>query len=242
MDYNFIEVDNLNVGYSKLGSGEDLILLHGIWSYSRTYLKLLKELSKNYTVYALDLPGFGKSSDPNEVWSFEDYSEFLYKFVKKLKLNKFTLVAHSGAGGIAIIFANNHPLSLNRLVLISAFGVEGVSYFTFAKAILVKSFVELFSLRGLLSLSYTISGAIYNFFKHGTYIFKLIRENKNKNMTEHIRNIKVNTLLLWGDKDEYFPLSHARKFNQLIKKSELKILKGNHDLCLMYPEKIKEFL
>ena len=84
MDY-FVKIDEFNVRYLKLGNGNNLVFLHGIWNYSKTYMKLLKELSKKYAVYALDLPGFGKTNRPNIVWTYEDYAKFLYKFVKELK-------------------------------------------------------------------------------------------------------------------------------------------------------------
>jgi hypothetical protein len=49
--------------YAKKGSGEPLILIHGLASGVSSFMwrKNFDELSKNYTVYALDMPGFGKS-------------------------------------------------------------------------------------------------------------------------------------------------------------------------------------
>ena len=42
--------------------------------------------------------------------------------------------------------------------------------------------------------------------------------------------------------DDYFPLSQAERFNRLLTKSDLRIIKGDHDWCLIYPEKIMDFL
>jgi len=242
MDY-FVKVDEFNIRYLKLGNGNNLVFLHGIWNYSKTYMKLLKGLSKKYTVYALDFPGFGKTNRPNTVWMYEDYAEFLYKFVKKLNLDKFVLVGHSGSGGIAIMFASKYPRLIRKLVLIDSVGVqEKISFFTFVRVILIKTFREMFSFRGLIALRLTLFSFLNNFFRNGFYIFKVIKKNKDLNLDDYIKKIKINTLLLWGEKDEYFPLSHAEKFKDLLNNSELRIVRGNHDWCLIYPEKIKEFL
>ena len=242
MDY-FVKVDEFNVRYLKLGKGDNLIFLHGTWNYSKTYMKLLKELSKKYAVYALDLPGFGKTNRPNIVWTYEDYAKFLYKFVKELKLNKFLLIGHSGSGGVAIMFASKYSKLIKKLVLIDSIGVqEKISFFTFVRVILLKALKEIFSFRGLMALKLMLFSFLNNFFRNGFYIFKVIKKNKDRNLDDYIKKIKINTLLLWGEKDEYFPLSHAKKFKDLLNNSELRIVRGNHDWCLIYPEKIKGFL
>ena len=242
MDY-FVKVDEFNVRYLKLGKGDNLIFLHGVWNYSKTYLPLLKELSKKYTVYASDLPGFGRTNNPIEIWTYEDYSNFLYKFIKKIKINEFVLVGHSGSGGIAIVFASKYTKLIKELFLIDSVGVQDkISFFTFVRVILIKTFREFLSFRGLITLKSMGLSFLNNFFRHGFYIFKVIKRNKNCNLDESIKKIKTKTLLLWGNKDEYFPLDHANKFKKLLKNSELKVIKGNHDWCLMHPEKIKELL
>ncbi|MAF50736.1 MAG: hypothetical protein CMH64_01465 [Nanoarchaeota archaeon] len=86
------------------------------------------------------------------------------------------------------------------------------------------------------------AGSLYNFYKHGFYVFRIIKKNKDIDLENFIKRIKIKTLLIWGETDEYFSMLQARKFNKLIRNSELKIIKGNHDWCLLYPEKIREIL
>jgi len=242
MDY-FVKVEEFNVRYLKLGKGDNLVFLHGIWSYSETYLSLLKELSRKYTVYALDLPGFGKTNNPNEIWTYEDYARFLYKFFRKLRLDEFVLVGHSGGGGIAIVFTSKYPKIIKNLVLIDSVGVQDrISFFVFVRAILLKTLKEIFSFKGLIALKSITVSFLNNFFSHGFYIFRVIKKNKDSNLDDYIKKIKIKTLLLWGDRDEYFPLDYANKFKILLENSELKIVKGNHDWCLIHPEKIERFL
>ncbi|MAF50735.1 MAG: hypothetical protein CMH64_01460 [Nanoarchaeota archaeon] len=111
-------MDFSKIKYTKLGNGEPLIFLHGVWNHSGTYIKLIKEFSNFYTVYALDLPGFGRSLTPEKPLSFEEYAEFLSGFVETLGLNKITLVGHSGSGGVAIVFASSFSKQLDKLFLI----------------------------------------------------------------------------------------------------------------------------
>ena len=52
----------------------------------------------------LDLPGFGQSDEPKEIWNIFDYAEMVNYFVKELKINDPILIGHSFGGRVAIKF------------------------------------------------------------------------------------------------------------------------------------------
>jgi pimeloyl-ACP methyl ester carboxylesterase len=66
----YIEFDGKTLHYLKGGSGEPLILVHGIGQSLYTWREVFELLCENYTVFALDLIGMGYSSRPESY----DYS------------------------------------------------------------------------------------------------------------------------------------------------------------------------
>lgn len=107
-------VDNRNI----------LLLVHGIGARAGSvWDDLLPELANEYHVVAPDLPGFGRSSQGNHLYSPEAYAAFLDWLIKSLPTKPVTLVGHSLGGGIALMYGARHGAELERLVLVDAVGV-----------------------------------------------------------------------------------------------------------------------
>ncbi len=82
-------IDDLVVHYERIGSGLVLILVHG-WADSLSgFYEMQRSLGKDYDVIALDLPGFGQSSQPSKAWTLNDYAKCLSKFSVKLKVDTY---------------------------------------------------------------------------------------------------------------------------------------------------------
>ena len=83
-----IKVNDLNINYKTIGDGKiPIVLLHGWGVSSDKYVELAKTLypilNAQYSILILDLPGFGKSNEPNKNWKLDDYVEFVDEFIKK---------------------------------------------------------------------------------------------------------------------------------------------------------------
>ena len=59
-----IVIDDLKVSYNQYGEGKNLILLHG-WGQNKEMMDLLGKKLDGYKITSIDLPGFGKSDEPN---------------------------------------------------------------------------------------------------------------------------------------------------------------------------------
>ena len=82
-----IKVKNVLVNYIQYGEGKDILLLHG-WGQNIEMMKILGDnFSNRFRITILDFPGFGESSEPEEVWSIKDYSDMLEEFIKELDIN-----------------------------------------------------------------------------------------------------------------------------------------------------------
>ena len=87
----FLE-DGSFIRYKKSGSGKPLVLLHTIRNRLEYFDQIMPLLEDSYTVYALDLPGFGASPVSKAVNYDEPYmTDALAQFIVKNKLNKLIM-------------------------------------------------------------------------------------------------------------------------------------------------------
>lgn len=95
--------NKVEINYYHQGQGGiTLLFLHG-WCINSTYWEnQLSHFSNNYNVYALDLPGFGKSTAKRENWTIEEYAKDINEFIETLDLKNIVIVGHSMAGEIMI--------------------------------------------------------------------------------------------------------------------------------------------
>ncbi len=121
----FITVDDLKVRYWDEGSGDPLLLIHGLGVPVETWAWNIEALSNRHRVIALDIPGFGKSSrlTRNGVYSLEYAGQFLYRFVTGLEILRLSVAGNSMGGMLAIQFALMHPEVMGSLILVDSAGL-----------------------------------------------------------------------------------------------------------------------
>lgn len=93
-------------------------LVHGLGVSSRYMTALARELSPFYRVFAVDLPGFGRSEKPPSPFGLVEFSEALANWMRATGLRSATLVANSYGCQIAVELATRRPRMVERLVLI----------------------------------------------------------------------------------------------------------------------------
>lgn len=117
----------VEINYYQQGHGDTTALfLHG-WCIDGTYWKNQVEyFSKKYNVYAIDLPGFGKSKAKRTSWTIEEYANDVTAFIDTMNLKNVVIIGHSMAGEIMLQVAlTNNP----RIA-----GIVGVDNFKFIDA------------------------------------------------------------------------------------------------------------
>lgn len=98
------------------GRKAPLLLLHGAGGTHMHWPASLRRLS-DWNVYALDLPGHGKSAGPGRD-SIAAYRDVVYGFVQALGLGRVVLAGHSMGGAIVQDFALHYPGRLAGIVLV----------------------------------------------------------------------------------------------------------------------------
>ena len=82
-----IKVNGITLEYSKEGTGEPLILLHGNGEDHHIFDKLAEKLKEKFTVYAIDSRNHGKSSMTDD-YSYETMAEDIFSFINALELGR----------------------------------------------------------------------------------------------------------------------------------------------------------
>lgn len=110
------------LAYTKTGEGaEPLILLHGIPTSSYLWRDGALRLDERFTVYAVDMLGYGDSDKPELAdLSLPAQAEYLVAFATALELRSFHLAAHDIGGGVAQLVAITQPDKIRKLVLIGS--------------------------------------------------------------------------------------------------------------------------
>lgn len=124
-EVNYQKVRNINIAYIDEGTSDEvLLLIHGLGTSAKSWIKNIPELSKKFRVIAVDLPGYGKSEKGYYKYSMSWNALVLKELLDELNIDKATFVGHSMGGQISLHAAMNHPEKVKNLVLISSAGFE----------------------------------------------------------------------------------------------------------------------
>ena len=240
-------INNMNIHYHVSGQGKNVILLHGWGGSIKSFEPVHKNLEKDFTVYSLDLPGFGKSQEPAEPWGAEEYADTVEKFIKELAIDKPILVGHSHGGKTSILVAAGKRVELNKVILVDSAGIKPKRSFNYyARVYFFKACKNLFKLPFLNKYSDQVIESMRK--KFGSSDYKnasgVMRQTLVKLVNTDVRHllpeIRVSTLLIWGDKDTATPLSDGQLMEKLIPDAGLVVLKNCGHFS--YLEKLQEFL
>lgn len=117
-DTSTATVDGLEIAYRRAGSGEPIVLLHGIPTSSRLWDFAGADLANDFDVIAPDLVGFGESAKPlDRDVSVSAQADLLPGLLDALGLERATVVGHDIGGAVAQILAVRRPDRLARLGL-----------------------------------------------------------------------------------------------------------------------------
>jgi pimeloyl-ACP methyl ester carboxylesterase len=120
LNSRFIQIGQENIHYIQTGQGPNLVLIHGIGASLFVWRYIINELAKQYTVTALDLPGFGKSSkNPNADYGLDAQRDRVLIFLDQLEIRGARIVGSSMGGTIALWLATKDPERFQKIGVIS---------------------------------------------------------------------------------------------------------------------------
>src|SRR3990170_4271533 len=219
-----IPIDTIEVGghklrYIKVGKGPALVLLHTLRTQLDLFEKVVPELSKHFTVYALDYPGHGYSDIPTARYDAAFFTEAVEGFLAKLDLRDVTLAGVS-IGGSIVTYASLIPFIGETVMRLRNFLIM--------RAVLRGGVAEAKSIPPALLREMYLVG---NRPGHYRAFLSLLRNAASwETATKDYGRIEIPVLLIWGDRDwarpserAWRPLPGAR--------SAAGIEQGDHPLC-----------
>jgi len=229
-----VVVNGLMTNYQKAGSGRRVVVLLPGWGdTSKTYSGLTRELADDYTVLAVDLPGFGGSQAPDKAWGLEDYSDFVSAWLKKIGVgNVHALVGHSHGGATAIYGLGNKSLKSDKLVLLASAGIRNQKkiqkslFMAAAKTAKLPMLLLPSNQRQKLRRKfYTATGSELMLLPHMEETFKRIVA---QDVQSSASRVSVPTLLVYGSRDKATPVRYGHILNRLIRGSRLEVVNAGH--------------
>jgi pimeloyl-ACP methyl ester carboxylesterase len=118
-DTEYLELEGAWIRYRVMGGGPPVLLVHGWISSSRIWEQLAGRLAQRFTVYTLDLSGFGESDKPLSGYGVRNGSRLLYAFCAHFGLTRTNVIGHDLGGNMAVKLAADHPDLVGRLVLVA---------------------------------------------------------------------------------------------------------------------------
>jgi pimeloyl-ACP methyl ester carboxylesterase len=116
---------NNKLRYLKAGVGKPLVLMHTIRTQLEYFQAVIPELAKHYTVYAVDLPGHGRSSIDKKVNYDEPYMrKAIVAFIEQLDLTDVTLVGESIGAVLALTVASTIPGRIIKVISSNTYDYE----------------------------------------------------------------------------------------------------------------------
>jgi len=237
-----VAVNGHSLNYYRQGSGDVLLLVHGITTYSFIWRNIFPILSKQFDVIAIDLLGCGDSDKPLDVdYSIKSHSILLKQFLDALNISKIHFVGHDVGGGIGQRMAVDHPGLLKSLILANAvaFDFWPVQPITIMRTPIIRQLmmatldIGVFRIvvkRGIFHKEKVTDELMGYFWKpmktsNGRKAFLHFASClKNTDLTEISQNLKTLSIpvqIIRGEADVYLSASIAQKLNNEIPGSEL---------------------
>ena len=230
-------VKDFTIYYKKYGtSNKNILILPGWGDNRKTFNYLISILEKDYSIYILDYPGFGKSSFPNRDLNIHDYSFLINEFIKDKRIINPTIIAHSFGGRIVIdLFKVKENLDIKDLILIDIAGIKPRK--NIIKKLKEKTSKLLKKIGTILpkNIKNKYLETLIKIFGSSDYsklnpnLRKTFIKIVNYDQKDDIKYIDKDTLIIWGELDKDVPLKDGYFINKEIKNSGIVVVpKSGH--------------
>lgn len=230
-----LTVSGIRVHYEIVGDSSEGeshpagLFLHGWGGTHKSLMSLAQYLKDGCSSYLIDLPGFGGTSNPPPMWGIREYTNFLKAFIDKVGVScPIFLVGHSFGGALALSLAATYPDDIAKLVVCApSWHRPGNTQATPAPRPVSRILHKFPIVRKVLYKILFPRSDILQVPQLEANFKKIVRED----LTSVVKQIRQNTLILWGKDDTYVPVSDASLLHEYIQRSVLTVYPDmRHDL------------
>jgi len=220
-----VTVDGKKMMYLKLGEGDGtpVVLVHGFGADMNGWLFNQTALSEAAPVYALDLPGHGKSEKDVGDGTLASLAGSVTAFLKAMSLNEVHLVGHSMGGGVILNVALDNGSMVKSLTLIDSVGLGSDINIEFLNGFLIANrqkklrpvLESLVSDKALISTDMMedvlkfkrIDGVVPALEKLISVIFSDGKQSDS--FRDELASLSMPVSVIWGKDDEIIPVEHC---------------------------------
>lgn len=232
--------------YLEEGSGEPLLLLHGLFGALSNFKDLIEYFRNHNKVVVPLLPLFELDILHTSVGGLAKY---VHKFIEATGYDQIHLLGNSLGGHVGLIHILKHPEKIRSLILTGSSGLfesgMGDSYPKRGDYEYIKQKTELTFYDPKIATKELVD-EVCEITKNRIKVIKIIALAKSairNNLGEELNQVKQPTLLVWGNNDTITPPFVAREFNKLIPNSELHFIdKCGHAPMMEVPQEFNLIL
>lgn len=259
VEQRFVQTAAVRFRYAVAGAGPPVVLLPGGGGWRLTFDAMIAELSDTHTVYALDPPGQGGTRvlDAGFGYDVDATTHAVADVLDALGLAPAAVVGHSWGGGLALRLAELHPDRVSRLGLLAPGGLDVPDVWEFrllrlpVLGELAARFTSTASIRHMMRKSFADPDRIprddvlrdaAHMLRSGPAAAELRQDMLRiercvrwADTERDLDRVGCPTLILWGERDRYFPVRLIDRFTRRIRHAEAHALPGCghslHDDC-----------
>jgi pimeloyl-ACP methyl ester carboxylesterase len=241
-----------------IGNGTPLVLVHGFLGSSDMWSPQIKFFKDNFRVIAPALPGFGKSNAIDSCDSIKCMAKAILNLLEKKEIKNFNLLGHSMGG---MIVQEMTKLAGKKILKLICYGTGPRGNIP-GRFETIDQSREKLKINGLEVTANRIAKTWFIDEDKAKYFYLCDEAGKqtsieatdngliamkNWNGIKNLKNIKNETLIVWGNQDKAYNFNQVETLNNNIPNSDLKIVDGcSHNVHLEKPEEfniiVEEFL
>jgi pimeloyl-ACP methyl ester carboxylesterase len=244
MEYEIKQLDKFR--YIEEGTGEPLVLLHGLFGALSNFKDLIEYFRQHNKVIVPMLPLFELDLLHTSVGGLE---KFVNKFIEAKNYQQVHLLGNSLGGHVALVHVLKHSQRIKSLILTGSSGLfengMGDTYPKRGDYEYIKRKTELTFYDPAVATKELVD-EVYEIVNQRVKVIKIIALAKSairNNLGEELQDIKTPTLLIWGNNDTITPPFVGKEFNRLIPNSELHVIDNcGHAPMMERPAEFNEIL
>ncbi|MDO8290865.1 MAG: alpha/beta hydrolase [Parvibaculum sp.] len=220
--------------------GPVLVLVHGSNASLHTWEPWVAILGAKYRVVTLDMPGHGLTGGvPNDDYSRDGMVKFTHEVAEKLGLTSYAIGGNSMGGGVAAAYTQEYPKEVTALILVDAGGLPRVANpnekvplgFRMARWPVINKVLKYLAPRNIYAEGvrkvFVDQSKVTEEMIDRYYDMNLYQGNRratgmrfameyDTKVADRLGEIRVPTLIMWGDKDGLIPVASAYEFQKRI--------------------------
>ncbi|MEF9966932.1 MAG: alpha/beta hydrolase [Longicatena sp.] len=209
-----ITIQKCNLNVVVQGEGDGIVLLHG-WGQNQYMMKFIQDaLCSKYKVINIDLPGFGKSSEPPCIWNIQAYADMIHEVLVYYHVEKVSIIAHSFGARIALRYALTYRV--DKMILSGAAGIKAKRGFSYYTRVMIY--------KGCKKCHINVNMGSEDYQKASPIMRGVFVASVQDDIRSELKNIPCEVLLVWGEYDKQTPLWMGKIMEREIPKATLIVL------------------